>query len=61
MTDYNEDILPEKQFFCPLISTLFPKEVIELVKEARKKRSLSQPENDDELIMLTPHIKEEID
>ena len=61
LPDYNDNVLPDKQFFYPLISTLFPKEVIEIVKEARKKRSLEKQENDDELIKLAPNIKEEID
>ena len=61
LPDYNDNVLPDKQFFYPLISTLCSKEVIELVKEARKKRSLEKQENNDEIIKLAPNIKEEID
>ena len=41
------------------MSTLFPKDVIKLVKKTRKKRSPEKQENDDELIKLAPNIKEE--
>ena len=61
LLDCNDNILPDKQLYYPLIFTLFPKEIIELVKEARKKLSLELQGNDDELIMLAPNIKEEND
>ena len=61
LPDYSKNSLPDKQFFYPVISTLFPKEVGDLVKEARKKRSIMQPSNNDELVAVSSEIKKEIE
>ena len=60
LPDYNDSTYPENQFFYPLISTLFPTEVADLVKEARKRRSIEQETNEAVMVEVCEEIKKEI-
>ena len=61
LPDYNDSTYPEKQFFYPLISTLFPTEVADLVKEARKRRSIEQETNEAVMVEVCEEMKKEIE
>ena len=61
MPDLKENELPERQFFYGVLSTLYPDEMKSIIKAARKHRSISQSQNNDEKVELTDEIKNEID
>ena len=52
LPDWNANTYHEKQFFYPLISTLFLNEISALVKEARKKRWVQEYINEEELVAV---------
>ena len=61
MPDLKENELPERQFFYRVLSTLYPDEMKSIVKAARKHRSISQVQNNDEKAELTDEIINEVD
>ena len=58
--DYDEGTLPGKEFIVGIISTLKPEETKTLVEEARKKRSVSNKEDKQELVNIEKSIRDEI-
>ena len=61
LPDYPESVMPERSFFYTVLSTLFPRETLELVKETIKKRWLNEEQDKNELVKMTPELKEEIE
>ena len=60
MPDYDEKVSPEKEFFFPIVSTLFPIEMKDIINNARASRSVGEVSDKSELVKLTPEIYEEI-
>jgi hypothetical protein len=58
--DYRNDQLPEKKYFWDVLSTIFPREVAEIVAEARGKRASQNDPDADELIKIDPGLKNDI-
>ena len=58
--DYDEGTLPGKEFIVGIISTLKPEETKTLVEEARRKRSVSNEEDKQELVNIEKSIRDEI-
>ena len=58
--DYDEETLPGKEFIVGIISTLKPEETKTLVEEARRKRSVSNEEDKQELANIEKSIRNEI-
>jgi hypothetical protein len=58
--DYNEGVLPERDYLFTIISTLKPNETKEIIEEARNQRSVTMPEDDNDYIELTKEFKEEL-
>ena len=58
--DYDEGTLPGKEFIVVIISTLKPEETKTLVEEVKRKRSLSNEEDKQELVSIEKSIREEI-
>ena len=59
--DYNKGELQEKEFFFGVLSTLYPKEVIDIVDAAFKARKTHYSKDNDDMIALTPDLNGEID
>ena len=60
MPDYPEGVSPEKLFFCPVLSTIYPDWTKNLVEEWRKKRSVAQSIDRQEIVEIIPDILKEI-
>ena len=57
--DFDEGIMPERDYLWTIISSIMPDKTKELVQNPRKKRGVSH-ENSSELVKLTEEIKDEI-
>ena len=55
--DYLDGQLPDKDFMFSIIATMFPQNLAELVKDARKKRSLKEDTENNDYIEIDPAIK----
>ena len=60
LPEWSENSYPERTFFYALVSTLFPQELDQIIKTARKNRALSEDKDKNELIKITPEIFKEI-
>ena len=58
--DYDEVTLPGKEFILGIISTLKPEETKTLVEEVRRKRSVSNEEDKQELVNIEKSRRDEI-
>ena len=58
--DYPENIFPEKYFMYTILATIYPKNTKNLILEWRKKRSITENHDQQELIEAVPEILEEI-
>ena len=61
MPDYPNSVLPERSFFYPVVTTLFQKETLQLVRKSRENRKIKDNMEEDEYVKLTPEFKEEIE
>ena len=61
MSDSYLEKTPERNFFFAILSTLYPDKLHSLINDAISHRSAIQAEADDDLIEVTPEIKEAID
>ena len=55
--DYLDGQLPDKDFMFSIIATMFSQTLAELVKDARKKRSLKEDTKNNDYIEIDPAIK----
>ena len=55
--DYLDGQLPDRNFMFSIIATMFPQTLAELVRDARKKRSLWEDVQGDDYIEIDPVIK----
>ena len=55
--DYLDGQLPDRDFMFSIIATMFPQTLAELVKDARKKRSLKEDTENNDYIEVDPAIK----
>ena len=60
MPDFKEDKLPEKEYWIRVICSLYPEEIFNLIQTAQSNRGISHASKKDEMIEITPGIKEEI-
>ena len=58
--DYLDSQIPDRQFMYSIISTTYPNALKVLINDAKKKRSLVENNDDNEIIEMKPEIKEEI-
>ena len=61
MSDYPNSVLPKRSFFYPVVTTLFQKETLQLVRKSRENRKIKDNMEKDEHVKLTPEFKEEIE
>ena len=58
--DLQENELPEEKYWHQVISTLYPKEMFQLIEEAHINRGIINASAKDEMVELTPEIEKEI-
>ena len=58
--DYEADQLPERRFILGILSTLRSDELRQLIKDARKNRSIQENPDEDQLIAMDADKKEAI-
>ena len=58
--DYLDSQIPDRQFMYSIISSTYPNAFKVLINDAKKKRSLVENNDDNEIIEMKPEIKEEI-
>ena len=58
--DYDEGQLPERAFLFGVLSAVRPDELKALITDSRKKRSLNENSEENDLIYVAPGVKEEI-
>ena len=59
--DYGARQQSEREFFFNILSTIYPKEFSELIQAAYKARKLNNRTNEDNMIVMTKVMKDEID
>lgn len=57
--DYSEHDIPERDYLWTIISSIMPQETKSLIQEARAARGVQKKE-EQELVRITPQLKEEI-
>ena len=58
--DYLDLQVPDRQFMYSIISSTFPNALKELIGDAKKKRSLIENNDNNEIIEMKPEIRETI-
>ena len=58
--EYSREQIPEKDFFYNVLSTIYPKEVGMLIDAVYKARQPHYRMQEDEMIKMTPDIKDAI-
>ena len=58
--DYLDSQVPDRQFMYSIISSTFPNALKELIGDAKKKRSLIENNDNNEIIEMKPEIRETI-
>ena len=56
--DYLDSQIPDRQFMYSIISSTYPNALKVLISDAKKKRSLVENNDDNEIIEMKPEIKE---
>ena len=60
MLEYSREQIPEKDFFYNVLSIIYPKEVGTLIDAVYKARQSHYRKQEDEMIKMTPNIKDAI-
>ena len=60
LPDHNDGKFPEKDFFYTILATAYPTETEDLIKQARKNRAITSAHEENEMIKIQKHIKDEI-
>ena len=58
--DYDGKILTERQYMWDMLFTINPDTVVEIIKNARRKRKLNKNDNRNQMIEITPKYKNKI-
>ena len=60
MPDYKNSDFPERDFLFEILSTMYPHETYEMIKNAYKERHMHYEEGDSEMVEITQKIYDHI-